>query len=102
MHPSPNRLKSGGLALCLTLAACNVFNPSGEGDAGPGKNAQLTEGENQFRQQDYQKSSETFQAAIEADSGNSMAYYGYAKAVMRYWQVNASTLLEEVSKAQDK
>jgi hypothetical protein len=102
MHPSLNRLKKGVLALSLTLAACNVFNPSGEGDAGPGKDAQLTEGENQFRQQDYKASSETFQAAIDADSGNSMAYYGYAKAVMRYWQVNASTLLEEVSKAQDK
>ncbi len=102
MHPSLNRLKKCGLAMSLTLAACNVFNPSGEGDAGAGKNAQLTEGENQFRQQDYKASSETFQAAIEADSGNSMAYYGYAKAVMRYWQVNASTLLEEVSKAQDK
>jgi hypothetical protein len=102
MHPSLNRFRLGGLALSLTFAACNVFNPSGEGDAGPGKNAQLTEGENQFRQQDYKAASVTFQAAIDADSTNSMAYYGYAKAVMRYWQVNASTLLEEVSKAQDK
>jgi hypothetical protein len=102
MHPSLNRLRMGGLAMGLALAACNVFNPSGEGESGPGKNAQLTEGESQFRQQDYKAASETFQAAIEADSGNSMAYYGFAKSVMRYWQVNASTLLDEVSKAQDK
>lgn len=102
MHPSLNRLQRSCLILGLSLAACNVFNPSGEGDSGPGKDAQLTEGENQFRQQDYKSASETYQAAIEADSTNSMAYYGYSKSVMRYWQVNASTLLEEVSKAQDK
>ena len=102
MHPSLNRVRGYCLCLGLALAACNVFNPSGEGEAGPGKDAQLTEGENQFRAQDYLAASATFQAAIEADSANSMAYYGYAKAVMRYWNVNASTLLDEVSKAQDK
>ncbi len=100
MHPSLKRLKSCCLALGFTLVACNVFNPSGEGDAGVSADAQLTDGENQFRSQDYKKSSETFEAAIKADSTNSMAYYGYSKAVMRYWDVNASTLLTEVSKAQ--
>lgn len=102
MHPSLNRLKRAAVASSLALAACNVFNPSGEGEAGAGKDAQLVQGENLFREQDYQAASATFQAAIEADSANSMAYYGYAKSVMRYWQVNASTLLQEVSKAQDK
>jgi hypothetical protein len=102
MHPSLNRLKRSGLILGLALAGCNVFNPSGEGDAGPGKDAQLTAAENLFRQQDYQAATASFQAAIQADSANSMAYYGYSKSVMRYWDVNASTLLDEVSKAQDK
>jgi hypothetical protein len=102
MHPSLKGLKKWPLGLALILAACNVFNPSGEGDSGEGGEAQLTAGENLFRQQDYKGASETFEAAIKRDSTNSMAYYGYSKAVMRYWQVNASTLLQEVSKAQDK
>jgi hypothetical protein len=88
--------------LGFTLVACNVFNPSGEGDAGVDPEAQLTAGENQFRLQDYKGASETFENAIKSDSNNSMAYYGYAKSVMRYWSVNASTLLTEVQKAQDK
>ncbi len=102
MHPSPKSLKRFSLGLGLILAACNVFNPSGEGDAGATGDAQITDGENFFRSQDYKSSYETFAAAIAADSSNSMAYYGYSKATMRYWQVNASTLLTEVSKAQDK
>ena len=102
MHPSLKRLNRGALGLGLFLAACNVFNPSGEGDAGASQDAQLADGENYFRDQDYKSSYETFDAAIKADSTNSMAYYGYSKATMRYWQVNASTLLTEVSKAQDQ
>lgn len=102
MHPFFKGLKRCCLGLGLVLVACNVFNPSGEGDSGGGGDAQLTDGENYFRQQDYKAASETFEAAIKSDSTNSMAYYGYSKAVMRYWQINASTLLTEVSKAQDK
>ncbi|HKP97710.1 MAG TPA: hypothetical protein VJ385_18355 [Fibrobacteria bacterium] len=102
MHPSLKRFKRLSLGLGLVLAACNVFNPSGEGDAGESLDAQLTDGENYFRAQDYKSAYETFAAAIAADSTNSMAYYGFAKATMRYWEVNASTLLTEVSKAQDK
>lgn len=100
MQSSLNRLPRLSLGLGLALAACNIFNPSGEGDGGRDANALLTQGENQFRKQDYQAAAATYQAAIEADSANSMAYYGYAKSVMRYWEVNASTLLTEVSDAQ--
>ncbi|MDB5050143.1 MAG: putative lipoprotein [Fibrobacteres bacterium] len=102
MHPSLKRLKRCCLSLGLILAACNVFNPSGEGDSGTSDAAQLTDGENFFRAQDYKSAYETFAAAIASDSTSSMAYYGYSKSVMRYWEVNASTLLTEVSKAQDK
>ncbi len=102
MPSSLKRLKRLSLSLGLVFTACNVFNPSGEGEAGASVDAQLTEGENFFRQQDYKSAFETFGAAIDNDSTNSMAYYGYAKSVMRYWQVNASTLLTEVSKAQNK
>lgn len=102
MHPSPKSLKRWSLGLGLVLAACNVFNPSGEGDSGASLDAQLTDGENYFRLQDYKSAYETFAAAIDADSTNSMAYYGYSKSIMRYWEVNVSTLLTEVSKAQDQ
>ncbi len=93
-------LKRTCLGLGLLLAACNVFNPSGEGDAGGSVDAQLTEGENFFRAQNYSAALESFESAIKADSSNSLAYYGYAKAVMRKYNVNASSMLTEVSKAQ--
>lgn len=89
------------LGLGLVLAACNVFNPSGDGDSGSSVDAQLTDGENFFREQNYAASVTAFEKAIKLDSTNSMAYYGYAKAVMRKYNVNASTLLKEVSTAQE-
>jgi hypothetical protein len=102
MQPSLKRVKRWSLGLGFALAACNVFNPSGEGDVGTGPDAKLSEGEDYFRQQNYKSSYESFAAAIAKDSTQSMAYYGYCKAVMRYWQVNASNLLTEVNKAKDK
>ena len=89
------------LGLGLVMAACNVFNPSGDGDSGSSVDAQLTYGENFFREQNYAASVTAFEKAIKLDSTNSMAYYGYAKAVMRKYNVNASSLLKEVSKAQE-
>jgi hypothetical protein len=90
------------LVLGLALAACNVFNPSGEGDGGDSGNALMTEGENAFRNQDYPGAMEAYAKVIAGDSNNSLAYYGYAKSTMRYWQVNASTLLNEVDKIKNK
>ena len=104
MQPSPKPLKRWGLSLLLALAvaACNMFNPSGEGDVGEDADALLTLGESKFRDQDYPASMDAYSRVIAKDSGNSLAYYGYAKAVMRYWQVSAATLLTEVTKAQEK
>jgi tetratricopeptide (TPR) repeat protein len=90
------------LALGLALSACNIFNPSGDGTVGDNPDALLSQGEDQFRKQDYPSAMESFSKAIAADSNNSLAYYGYAKACMRYWQVNASTLLTEVDKIKNK
>jgi tetratricopeptide (TPR) repeat protein len=101
MPRSLKPLKRCCFGIGLVLAACNVFNPSGEGDAGTSVAAQLTDGENFFRDQNYAAAMESFAKAIEQDSGNSMAYYGYAKSAMRKYKVNASTLLTEVSKAQE-
>jgi hypothetical protein len=92
-------LKRFSLALGLAVAACNVYNPSGEGDGGTSQGALMAEGEELFRQLDYEGAQAAFEAAIKADSNNSMAYYGYSKSVMRYWDVKASDLLTEVSSA---
>jgi tetratricopeptide (TPR) repeat protein len=93
-------LKRCCFGLGLILAACNVFNPSGEGEAGDNVEAQMTEGENLFRSQNYAGAMAAYSKALQQDSTNSMAYYGYAKSAMRRFNVNASTLLGEVSKAQ--
>jgi hypothetical protein len=90
------------LAMGFALSACNIFNPSGDGTVGDNADAQLSQGEDLFRKQDYPGSMEAFANVIAADSGNSLAYYGYAKATMRFWQVNASTLLTEVDKIKSK
>jgi hypothetical protein len=102
MQPSLKRMKRWSLGLGFTLAACNVFNPSGEGDVGSSPDAKLSEGENYFRQEEYKSSYESFAAALGEDSTRSMAYYGYCKAMMRYYDINASTLLTEVNKAKEK
>ncbi len=101
MHRTLKPLKRCCFAVGFALVGCNMFNPSGEGDAGNSADAQLTSGENYFRQQDYLDAFDAYAKAIDQDSTNSLAYYGYAKSAMRYWDVNASTLLSEVKKAQD-
>lgn len=97
MPSSLKALQGFSLTLGLVVAACNVFNPSGEGDGGQSQGALMAEGEELFRQLDYEGAQAVFESAIKADSNNSMAYYGYAKSVMRYWDVKASDLLTEVS-----
>lgn len=97
MHPSLKGLKRLSFGLGLTVAACNVFNPSGEGDAGTSQGALMATAEEQFRQMDYLSAQASFDAALKSDSTSSLAYYGYAKSVMRYWDVSAADLLTEVS-----
>ncbi len=85
--------------LTLLVGGCNLFNPSGDGDGGDSTEAFLVEGENQFREQEFEASMAAFQKAIEQDSTSSLAYYGYAKAVLRHFRLNASTILAEVDDA---
>jgi hypothetical protein len=96
---SRNRLVFAFMTAAI-LAACNIFNPDGRGDAGNGTDANLSEGEALFRAKDFGGSMNAFAKAIKADSTNSLAYYGYSKAVMRYYQLNASSVLEEFEKTQ--
>lgn len=99
MHPSLKALKRFSLGLGIIIAGCNVFNPSGEGEGGQTQGALMAEGEALFRQMDYLGAQAAFEAAIKQDSGNSLAYYGYSKSVMRYWNVSAANLLSEVDGA---
>lgn len=85
--------------LGLLVGGCNLFNPSGSGDGGGSTDAYLVEGENHFRDQDFEAAMSAFQKAIEQDSTSSLAYYGYAKAVLRHFRLNASTILAEVDEA---
>lgn len=102
MPRSLKSLKRCCVGLGLVLAACNVYNPSGDGAGGASVDEKLADGENNFRSQNYIAAMASYSAAIDQDSTNSMAYYGYAKSAMRRYNVNASTLLTEVNKAQDK
>jgi hypothetical protein len=92
------RLAPIGL-FALLIVSCNIFNPSGSGDGGGSTDAYLTEGENAFRNQEFGASMEAFARAIDADSTSALAYYGYAKATLRYYRLNASTILSEVDEA---
>jgi hypothetical protein len=100
MHPSLKALKRCCIGLGLAVASCNIYNPSGEGDGGSTQGALMAEGQEKFRQMDYLAAQDVFAKAIAKDSTNSLAYYSYAKAVMRYWDVSAADLLTEVSNAQ--
>lgn len=97
-----NRTLSAVLALTGFLAACNIFNPSGEGDAGASTEEQMAVGETLFRQQDYAGAMRAFEKAIAADSTRSMAYYGYAKAVIQLHGISAPSLLGEVNDAKEE
>lgn len=96
MHPSLKALQKLTLGLGVLVAGCNVFNPSGEGDGGTSQGALMAKGEELFRQMDYLAAQDAFASAIKSDSGSSLAYYGFSKSVMRYWNVNASDLLKEM------
>lgn len=80
------------VALCI--AGCNIFNPGGEGDAG---NIGLNEqGEEYFRRGQYGKAMQAFEKAIARDSTNSMAYYGYAKSAIQFYQLDKIGILNDV------
>ncbi len=72
----------GAVAALALFVGCNIFNPSGDGDAGSDSQANLSKGEELYRQRDFAGAMAAFSTAINLDSNNSMAYYGYAKAVV--------------------
>ncbi len=88
--------RNGFFLILIAIAGCNVFNPSGEGDAGNSSEGQLAEGEAQFRSLNFKGAMEAYKKAIDKDSTNAMGYYGYAKSVMQYYQINAASMLAQV------
>jgi len=75
-------MKRPFLALLLaTLAACNIFNPSGDGDASVGGvDGYILQGQEDLRQQDFAAAKAHFSAALALDSTKSLAWHGLGKA----------------------
>ncbi len=86
-------------AAILFVAGCNLFNPSGEGDAG--NLNPRAEGEEYFRRGQYQKAMDAFQRAIKADSTNSMAYYGYAKSAVFHFKLDRIGVFDDLQATKD-
>jgi hypothetical protein len=84
-------------ALLLILAGCNVYNPDGEGDATADP---LTNGEELYRKGRFAQAMASFSAAIAADSNNSLAYYGYAKATARFYRLDNLGILNDLEATQ--
>ena len=82
------------------LLSCNIFNPNGEGDPGQSAEGQISLGQTLFNQQQYEASMNAYAKAIAEDSTRSMAYYGYSKAAMQLYDINASQLLKEFNSSQ--
>ncbi|HAP00163.1 MAG TPA: hypothetical protein DCQ83_08990 [Fibrobacteres bacterium] len=86
--------------ILILLNACNIFNPSGEGDGG-GSGGNVSVGEELYRRGDFAGAMSAFEKAIGEDSGNSMAYYGYAKATLRFYRVNSNGILKDLDSTKD-
>lgn len=83
-----------------SLAACNLFNPTGSGDTPNNKEALFNEAYVLYRDGDYEEALENFNKALKKDSTLSEAYLGAAKAVMGIYKINVFTMLGEVRLAQ--
>src|SRR5690606_37545424 len=78
---------------------CNLYNPGGKGTASG--NSRL-EGEEYFRRGEYAKAMASFQTAIKEDSTNSLAYYGFAKAAVRFYELDNVGVLNDLDSTTDK
>ncbi|MBF0432185.1 MAG: hypothetical protein HQK83_12950 [Fibrobacteria bacterium] len=77
------------------FTACNIFNPSGEGTLPESTEGMVSVGQSRLKDQDWSGAMEAFGKAIEADSTNSLAYYGYAKAVRFKYNLNGLEMSKE-------
>lgn len=71
------------LGLTLGIAGCNLFNPTGESSIDSDDSQALTyEGYLKIQNGEFSEAKKLFRKAIKADSSNSEAWFGMAKAVM--------------------
>jgi tetratricopeptide (TPR) repeat protein len=82
------------LAAVFTVAGCNLFNPSGEGDAGDTNPS--AEGDEFIRRGQYAKALAAFDRAIRQDSTNSYAYVGYATAAVLLYKLSQIEILNDL------
>lgn len=81
----------------LFLSACNLFNPSGEGDIPEDAGGALSVGQSRLKAKDWDGAIEAFTKAIAADSTNSLAYYSLAKAYRFKYDLNGLALSKELT-----
>ena len=72
------------LALSLSIAVCNLFHPTGSRDAENDDTEALTlDGYLEYQKSNYDAARKYFSKAIRADSGNSEAWVGLSKSVLK-------------------
>ncbi|WP_254794371.1 tetratricopeptide repeat protein [Fibrobacter sp. UWB12] len=77
-------MRSAAIALTLCVAGCNLFHPTGSRDAESDDSAALTrDGYLEFQKSNYDSARKFFNKAIRADSGNSEAWIGLSKSVLK-------------------
>jgi len=82
----------GLISIVILLSACNIFNPSGEGDLPDSTEGMISVGQSRLKEKDFSGALIAFAAAIKDDSTNSLAYYSYAKAARFEYELNGLTL----------
>ncbi|MDY6263220.1 MAG: hypothetical protein SPM09_02310 [Fibrobacter sp.] len=76
-------LWTAALAACLTIAGCNIFNPTENVNIkNDDPNALTYEGYIKFRDNEYSNAEEYFNRAIAADSSHSEAWLGLMKSIL--------------------
>lgn len=88
-------------AVLVALGGCNLFNPSGKGDAPETTRDWIEQGNAQLRALDFAGAQESFGHVLAADSGSVAAWTGYAKAVSGQ-SLDLGFLLDEVLRAQNE
>jgi hypothetical protein len=75
---------SVAIALSIGIAGCNLFHPTGSRDAESDDTEALTrDGYLEFQNSNYDTARNFFNKAIRADSGNSEAWIGLVKSVLK-------------------
>jgi len=82
-------------SVLLLLVGCNIFNPSGNGDTNTSP-SNLAEGDLLYERSDFAGAMDAYQRAILEDSANSLAYYGYAKATVRFYDISSASIISDI------